>query len=141
LEEEKDWAAIGTSQAADYYNLEVLEEEIQDNKQNWTRFVLLAQEDTTSTGQDKTSIVCAPVEDHPGVLYEILREFANREINLTKIESRPAKKLLGDYIFFIDFEGHREEGRIKEALREVKEKTSWCQLLGSYPEAQTVNKI
>ncbi|MDH5685541.1 MAG: ACT domain-containing protein, partial [Hadesarchaea archaeon] len=72
-------------------------------------------------------------QDRPGILHKILGEFAVRNINLTKIESRPSKKALGDYLFFIDFEGHREDAKVKEALEGVKQKTAMLKVLGSYP--------
>ncbi|GAB6100284.1 prephenate dehydratase [Halanaerocella petrolearia] len=134
------WAAIGNLQAAKQYQLQVLKQGIQDNRENWTRFVLLSQDDNSQTGQDKTSLICSPLEDHPGALYEILHEFAQREINLTRIESRPAKKLLGDYIFFIDCEGHREESQLREVLQNLKSKTSWYKLLGSYPKSTVIDE-
>ena len=130
------WAAIGNYHAADYYDLKVLVDDIQDNKENWTRFVVLAKKDSSPTGIDKTSIICSPKDDHPGALYEILNKFAEREINLTRIESRPARKMIGDYIFFIDFEGHRKEEVIQSALTEIKEIVAWVKLLGSYPQAK-----
>mgnify|MGYP006277489497 CR=1 FL=1 len=130
------WGAIGNCRAADYYDLLVLRQNIQDNKENWTRFVVLAKEDSPQTGNDKTSIICSPRDDHPGALYEILKEFAEREINLTRIESRPARKMIGDYIFFIDFEGHREEEIIQQALSNIEQIVAWVKLLGSYPQAK-----
>ncbi|MGM0500975.1 MAG: prephenate dehydratase [Bacillota bacterium] len=131
-----DWAAIGNHHAADYYELKVLEDNIQDNQENWTRFVVLANHDSSKTGKDKTSIICSPCDDHPGALYEILKEFAQRDINLTRIESRPARKMIGDYIFFIDFEGHRKEQTIQDALSKIKKIVAWVKLLGSYPQAE-----
>ncbi|MGM0368813.1 MAG: prephenate dehydratase [Bacillota bacterium] len=130
------WAAIGNHQAADHYNLKVLQDDIQDNRENWTRFVVLAKEDSPKTGVDKTSVVCSPCDDHPGALYEILNVFAEYEINLTRIESRPARKMIGDYIFFVDFEGHREDENIKQALVEIEGIAAWVKLLGSYPQAE-----
>jgi len=127
-------AAIGPRALADLYGLEVLREGIQSGEVNVTRFLCLAKADGEPTGHDKTSIVLSAVQDRPGVLYEILREFATRNINLTKIESRPSKKVLGDYLFFIDFEGHREDERVKEALNGVKQKTARLKVLGSYPK-------
>ena len=132
----REWGAIGNYHAADYYELAVLKNNIQDNEENWTRFVILAKEDSAPTAQDKTSIICSPKDDHPGALYEILQEFAARKINLTRIESRPARKMIGDYIFFIDFEGHREDEIVYAALENVKEVVAWMKLLGSYPQAE-----
>lgn len=100
-------ASIGTKRASEIYGLKIAASNIQDYKNNVTRFVVIAKNDHERTGHDKTSIVFSTVEDRPGTLYEILAIFANEKINLTKIESRPSKEKLGNYIFFIDFEGHR----------------------------------
>ncbi len=127
-------AAIGPKALAELYGLEVLREKIQTGETNITRFLCLARKDSKPTGRDKTSIVFYTAEDRPGILYEILRELAIRNINLTKIESRPSKKAPGDYLFFIDFEGHREDKKVKGALRGVKQKTAMLKVLGSYPD-------
>lgn len=127
-------AAIGPEALAELYGLEVLNNNIQSGETNITRFLCLAKEDSKPTGHDKTSIVFSTVKDRPGILYEILGEFAALNINLTKIESRPSKKVLGDYLFFIDFEGHREDARVKKALNGVKQKTAMLKVLGSYPK-------
>ncbi len=126
-------AAIGPKALANLYGLEVLHDEIQSGEMNTTRFLCLAKEDSKPTGRDKTSIVFYTARDRPGILHEILGEFAVRNINLTKIESRPSKKALGDYLFFIDSEGHREDAKVKEALEGVKRKTAMLKVLGSYP--------
>lgn len=127
-------AAIGPKALAKIYGLEVLHDNIQSGEMNTTRFLCLAKEDSKLTGRDKTSIVFYTAKDRPGILHEILGEFAVRNINLTKIESRPSKKALGDYLFFIDFEGHREDAKVKEALGGVKRKTAMLKVLGSYPK-------
>jgi len=131
---QEKWAAIGTKTAAKLYDLEVLVEEIQDADDNYTRFLVLAQRDHAPTGKDKTSIAFAMFKDRPGGLYSIMGEFALRDINLTRIESRPSRKMLGEYIFFLDLEGHRKEAVVKEALEKVAEKTTFFKVLGSYPK-------
>ncbi|HOJ12297.1 MAG TPA: prephenate dehydratase [Clostridiales bacterium] len=125
-------AAIGSLTAADVYGLEILAKNIQDGENNFTRFVIIAGEDSGKTGDDKTSLVFS-TENKPGSLYRILEIFNLWDINMTKIESRPAKKQLGQYIFFVDIEGHREDEDVKDALIMVKRKTSYFKLLGSYP--------
>jgi prephenate dehydratase len=127
-------AAVGSRALAEVYGLEVLQENIQTGKGNVTRFFCLAKEDSGPTGDDKSSIVFYTREDRPGILYEILQEFAARGINLTKIESRPSKRALGDYLFFVDFEGHREDAKVQEALDALKPKVATLKLLGSYPK-------
>lgn len=111
----------------------MLVEGIQAVNDNYTRFLVLAQKDHLPTGQDKTSIAFAQQKDRPGGLYSIMGEFALRNINLTRIESRPTRKMLGEYIFFLDLEGHREDATVREALEKVAEKSTFCKILGSYP--------
>lgn len=125
-------AAIGSSIAANVYGLKILAENIQDNDNNYTRFVIISNKDSERTGKDKTSLVFS-TENRPGSLYRILDIFNLWDINMTRIESRPSKKQLGEYIFFVDIEGHREEDDVKDALMMVKRKTSFFKLLGSYP--------
>ncbi|MDI6884223.1 MAG: prephenate dehydratase [Hadesarchaea archaeon] len=127
-------AAIGPKALAQLYELQVLRDEIQAGETNLTRFLCLAKADAKKTGRDKTSIVFYTATDRPGILYEILGEFASRRINLTKIESRPSKKALGDYLFFIDLEGHREDQKVKEALTGIRKKTAMLKVAGSYPK-------
>lgn len=125
-------AAIGSFIAAEVYGLKILAENIQDNDNNFTRFVIISDKDSERTGNDKTSLVFS-TEDKPGSLYRILEIFNLWDINMTRIESRPAKKQLGQYIFFVDIEGHREDEDVRDALMMVKRKTSFFRLLGSYP--------
>lgn len=131
---QKHMAALGPRSLAEVYGLQVLRDEVQPGDINITRFFCLALEDSEPTGYDKTSIVFYTAEDRPGLLYEILREFALRSINLTKIESRPSKRALGDYLFFVDFQGHRRDERVKEALEAIKPKVAMLKILGSYPK-------
>ena len=127
-------AAIGSNILTDIYGLKILRENIQTGEINITRFLCLAKEDSKPTGNDKTSIVFYTAEDRPGILHEILREFASRNINLTKIESRPSKKALGDYLFFIDLQGHREDEKVREALKAMQSKVAMIKVVGSYPK-------
>ena len=126
-------AAIGTLKAAELYGLKVIDTNIQENFNNETRFVVLDNEDSPITGNDKTSISFSLFEDKPGGLYELLALFAENDVNLTKIESRPSKEGLGHYIFFIDLEGHRLDDDIGRILKHLEENTSFFKILGSYP--------
>ncbi len=126
-------AAVSTARAASLYGARVLEEGIEDNANNMTRFVVLARTDHPPTGSDKTSICFSFDEDAPGVLHSVLGEFARRGINLTKIESRPTKQDLGRYVFLVDLEGHREDLEIAETLQDVEPQVSTFKVFGSYP--------
>ncbi|NOZ82085.1 MAG: prephenate dehydratase [Candidatus Micrarchaeota archaeon] len=126
-------AAISSREAARVFGLKVIVENIQDSENNATRFVCVSTKDSPRTGRDKTSIVFACRENRPGVLWEALGEFAKRGVNLTKIESRPSKKMLGEYIFYLDFEGHREDEKIKECISSLEKITAFLRILGSYP--------
>lgn len=131
---EKSTVAIGTKLAAKIYGLEVIDTDIEDYKDNQTRFVVMGKTPSFSTGNDKTSIVCFIYENRPGSLLQILQEFAFRYINLTKIQSRPTKKALGDYCFFIDMEGHKDDEAISSVLKCLKCKLRDVKILGSYPK-------
>jgi prephenate dehydratase len=128
--------AIGTALAAEIYGLAILAEDIEDHPENQTRFVVVARQGVPPvTGHDKSTIVIFQRADRPGSLLTILQEFAARSINLTKLESRPTKKGLGDYCFIIDLEGHVDEELVADCLRDLKSKTEDVKFLGSYPAA------
>ena len=129
-------AALASAEAAKMYGVNILAEDVQD-KDSVTRFVVLSSSGIKAapTGKDKTSILLY-VKERPGALYEVLGEFALRGLNLTKIESRPSKRALGDYMFYIDCEGHLEEAKIKEALKGVEKKATMLKILGTYPIAR-----
>ncbi len=126
-------AAIGSRLAAELYGLELMREGMEDHPDNRTRFVLLGKEKVPPTGEDKTSMVCFIYQDRPGMLLQILQEFAFRYINLSKIESRPTKEVLGDYCFFIDCEGHEDDEVVASALKCLECKLPRVKRLGSYP--------
>jgi len=129
-------AALGTSLAAELNGLDVLAVEIEDHPENQTRFVLVAPRGVPApTGHDKTTIVVFQRADRPGSLLAILQEFAARAINLTKLESRPTKRGLGDYCFIMDLEGHVDEELVADCLRDIRSKQEDVKFLGSYPAA------
>ena len=137
IKEEKmmDSAAIASERAAQIYGMTILEREIEDVKNNSTRFFVLDKQDSPYSGEDKTSIIFA-AKSIPGALYKVLKEFADRNINLTKIESRPTKQTPWEYHFYLDFEGHRTETKCQEALKNIKDKTLFIKILGSYKAAE-----
>ena len=127
-------AAIASELAARLYNVPLLRARIEDNPQNSTRFLVVGRRPVGPTGRDKTSILFA-MKNVPGALYRILEPLARDGINLTKIESRPAKQSPWEYVIFVDLEGHRETQQISAVLREVGERTLFLKILGSYPAA------
>ena len=131
-----DTAAIAPQRSAEVYGLEILVADIEDHPENQTRFVLVGRTGITPpTGHDKTSIVIYQRADEPGSLVAILSEFAARNINCTKLESRPTRKGLGDYCFLIDCEGHIADQVVGDALRNIEMKHGRVKFLGSYPSA------
>jgi prephenate dehydratase len=128
-------AAIGTRRAAELSGGAVLAEGVQDADDNKTRFVVVAARDAEPTGDDKTSIAFTVAHDRPGTLMGVLSELANRQINLTRIESRPSRQDLGIYVFLIDFQGHRRDRTVAEALAAVEAKAHYFRVLGSYPRS------
>lgn len=132
----RDTAAIAPQRAGEVYGLETLEADIEDHPENQTRFVLVSREGIAPpSGHDKTSIVVYQRADEPGSLVAILSEFAARNINLTKLESRPTRTGLGDYCFLIDCEGHIADGLVGDALRNIHARHGRVKFLGSYPSA------
>ena len=125
-------AAIASELAGELYGLKVVRSRIEDNINNFTRFLVLSQRPPERTGKDKTSIMLS-VKDKVGALYDLLRPFASYGINMTKIESRPSRRKAWEYIFFVDVEGHVEEDRVKKAIEEIKGRCLFLKILGSYP--------
>ena len=128
-------AAIASVMASDMYNIEVLAENIQDMQGNTTRFLVIGQQYSASTGDDKTSIVFG-VNHAAGALHEALSVFKSDEINLSKIESRPSRNKAWEYYFFVDVEGHADDALIAKALKELEGHCTLMTVLGSYPKAR-----
>jgi len=126
------YAAIASDIAAKIYSLDILAADIQDVQNNHTRFVIISRGLQKRTGADKTSIVFS-TDNKPGSLYRILDIFSLWDINMTRIESRPAKNGLGQYIFFVDIDGHVEDQDVFDALTMIQRKTSFYRYIGSYP--------
>jgi chorismate mutase/prephenate dehydratase len=130
-----DGAAIASDAAARIYDMQVIAQEIEDNRRNTTRFFILGKEEPKPTGNDKTSIVFL-LKHEPGTLYRTISEFARRNINLTKIESRPTKQTPWEYNFYLDFEGHHKDKIVSDVLAGVLDSTLFLKVLGSYPKAK-----
>ncbi|WP_292463854.1 prephenate dehydratase [Methanolobus sp.] len=140
----EEMAAIASRESAQTYGLNVLLSNIQDREHNHTRFLTIVRSESSSIYSNhignvyKTSIILYLDRDRPGALYEILGEFSLRKINLTRIESRPSKKKLGDYLFYIDLEGSTSDDNIKEAIYNIESKVGMLKMLGSYPASNPV---
>jgi len=130
---ETNSAAIASEVAASLYHLRVLASHIEDKSNNYTRFFVIGPDYAEKCGNDKTSILFS-IKDRVGALYDMLSPFRKQAINLTKIESRPTKKKPWEYVFFVDFVGHKDDEPVKKALSELEEKCLFLRVLGSYPK-------
>lgn len=139
--QERGSAAIASALASSHYGVPILQKEIQDQAQNYTRFMIIGnhQPEAASpqaTGNDKTSVLFI-AKDRVGILYKILEPLARAKINLSKIESRPLKKRAWEYMFFVDLDGHIQTPKIARVLENLKEKCSFFKVLGSYPKGDS----
>jgi len=130
----RNCAAIASKRAANIYGLDILAPEIETNVNNYTKFVAISKQKAKPAQKNKTSLVFA-AEHKPGSLYKILGIFATRNINLTKLESRPSRTEPWEYVFYADFEGHLNGEVYQEAIRELQKETTFIKILGSYPQA------
>ena len=140
----RERAAVGSIRLSEIYDLEIMAENLQGDLPNATRFVLAAKKDKDLGSNNhlgekaesdfKTSIICAPEVNEAGVLYRMLGKFAEENIDLTRIESRPSRQQLGEYIFYIDLKGCSSDQNLSSALENVKKMSSYFRLLGSYPK-------
>ncbi len=133
-ESSEPWAAIGSRLAGEIFGLNILEADVEDHRDNATRFVLVGRDEVPApSGHDRTTIVCFQDADRPGSLYAILGHFAARDINLTRLESRPTKRGLGDYCFIIELEGHVADHLVADCLTDLQAHVAQVKFLGSYP--------
>ncbi len=134
-EKDPESGAIASRLAASLYDLEIIAEGIEDNVQNFTRFLVIGKSYPAKSGQDKTSILFS-IRDRVGALHDMLVPFRENNINLTKIESRPTKLRAWEYIFFVDFIGHIEDENVRRALRQLEKECLLLKILGSYPRSE-----
>lgn len=132
--EENDAAAIAGETAGEIYHLKSVAKNIEDDPQNTTRFLVVGREETAASGNDKTSLMLSS-QNRPGALYSLLEPFRRFGVSMTRVESRPARQGMWEYVFFVDIEGHVEDKNIQQALAEVKSSSSMFKVLGSYPKA------
>ncbi len=127
-------ASIAGETAAEYYDLPILYRNIEDHPDNTTRFLILGRHDTTPSGKDKTSILFSS-PNRPGALHDMLACFAENHVSMTRIESRPSRLGMWDYVFFVDVEGHAQDAKVVAALKKLESVASMVKVLGSYPVA------
>jgi chorismate mutase / prephenate dehydratase len=132
--EDGESAAIAGRMAAEQYQLPVLAANIEDDPNNTTRFAVLARTDATPSGKDKTSFVMS-ARNRPGAMHELLAPLAQNGVSMTRLESRPSRTGLWEYVFFVDIEGHQSERHVERALEEVRNCAAFLKILGSYPVA------
>ena len=128
-------ACIASKNAAEIFGVPVIKEGIEDNTNNYTRFLVFSKDSNDKTENDKTSIIFS-VKHEAGALFQIINEFYQNKINLTKIESRPNKNTAWEYNFYVDFEGHQDDSSIKDMLQKLRGNTTFLKILGSYPIAK-----
>jgi chorismate mutase/prephenate dehydratase len=127
-------AAIASKRAAELFNLNILAENIEDDAKNTTRFLVLGKHDVAASGTDKTSIVMT-TKNKPGAMIDLLEPLSRHGVSMTKLESRPSRQSLWDYVFFVDIEGHQADAKVQAALQELQMRASFLKVLGSYPVA------
>ena len=132
--EEAGSAAIAGKMAAEIYQVPILKSEIEDEPDNTTRFIVIGKDAVPASGKDRTSLLVT-TSNKPGALHKLLKPLAERGIGMSKIESRPSRRGVWEYVFFIDIEGHKDDKKISEALKELEHESAMIRILGSYPMA------
>ncbi|GMR00760.1 MAG: prephenate dehydratase [Gammaproteobacteria bacterium] len=127
-------ASIGGAMAAELYSVPILESDIEDEPDNTTRFAVIGQHRSPPSGEDRTSLLVF-VHNKPGSLFDLLKPLADRDISMSNIESRPSRRGVWDYVFFIDIDGHRDDDVVKQAITEIEKASAMVTVLGSYPKA------
>jgi chorismate mutase/prephenate dehydratase len=133
--QEENCAAIAGKAAAELYGLCTLGANIEDEPNNTTRFLVLGEHDSAPSGRDKTSLILSAA-NRPGAVHELLAPLATHGVSMSKLESRPSRTGLWEYVFFVDVEGHREDAKVAQAIQELHERAAFLKVLGSYPLAE-----
>jgi chorismate mutase/prephenate dehydratase len=132
--QEQHAGCIGSHAAAELYALQVLERNIEDQPNNTTRFVVIGHQQTLPSGRDKTSLAMS-ARNRPGAMHELLTPFAENGVDMTRLESRPSRTGLWEYVFFVDLKGHQQDANVARALEQLRDRASFLKILGSYPTA------
>ena len=132
--EDPESAAIAGENAAQRYGLEILFPNIEDDASNTTRFLVIGKHDAGPSGRDKTSFVCS-APNRPGAVYGLLKPLSDQGVSMTKLESRPSRTGLWEYVFYVDIEGHRDDPAVSSALKALVDRAAFVKVLGSYPVA------
>ena len=132
--EDEHAAAVAGKKAAEVFGLTVCAENIEDDPKNTTRFLVIGAQDVAACGKDKTSLVMA-AKNRPGAIHELLAPLAQHGVSMSRLESRPSRTGLWEYVFFVDIEGHQQDEKVAQALAELREKAALLKILGSYPAA------
>jgi len=132
--EDPESAAIAGENAAQRYGLDILFPNIEDDASNTTRFLVIGKHDAGPSGRDKTSFVCS-APNRPGAVYGLLKPLADQGVSMTKLESRPSRTGLWEYVFYVDIEGHRDDPAVSSALKALVDRAAFVKVLGSYPVA------
>lgn len=131
---EEGAAALASLRAAKLFDLHILAERVEDDPRNTTRFLILSPHDVAPSGKDKTSLAMA-TRNMPGAMVHLLEPLARHKVSMTKLESRPSKTGIWEYVFFVDIEGHHDDAAVANALAELQQRASFIKILGSYPVA------
>ena len=132
--DEEGAAALASLRAAEIFGLHILAERVEDDPRNTTRFLILSPHDVAPSGNDKTSLAMA-TRNMPGAMVHLLEPLSRHQVSMTKLESRPSKTGIWEYVFFVDIEGHHEDATVASALHELQQRASFIKILGSYPMA------
>lgn len=134
---DKEGAVLASNLIAEKYDMDILEDNVQDSQTNYTRFLVLGRQCPPRTGKDRTSLMIS-VADKVGALFEALEPFTRYKVNMARVESRPNKRKALEYYFFLDIEGHIEDTEVSQAIKELEQKGAFVKILGSYPESEWV---